>query len=37
MTHYNLILQLQIGMGVIQGNIDSEELTDWIEEHSKVI
>ncbi len=24
-------------LGVIQGDIDSEELTDWIEEHSKVI
>ena len=24
-------------LGVIRGDIDSEELTDWIEEHSKVI
>jgi len=24
-------------LGVIQGDIDSEELNDWIEEHSKVI
>ena len=24
-------------LGAIQGDIDSEELTDWIEEHSKVI
>ena len=24
-------------LGVIQGDIDSEELTDWVEEHSNVI
>jgi death-on-curing protein len=24
-------------LGAIQGDIDSEELTDWIEEHSKII